>query len=258
MIDAVFIIGPMRTGTTYLEGLLRSTTLFRFPRSTKESFYLDLKRFSIEEYLTRFSAEDENLPIAESAPYVFTSEQAMLNIAANFKNPLLLSVYRNQEALRRSIAGHMEAYGLDSKAGISSPTQLSDYRTFLPKWRRLVPAARCILLDFASLERNPEQLLRKIVGCSASDVCEVNFQEIALEKNSASVARSKRVNRWKTHLSIFLKRNNILVFHRVYEKLSLKKVFNKAASFPRESSLIDHLTEDDCQEFSDLGWEILS
>ncbi len=167
-LPSFFIVGPPRTGTSWLhQGLSKHASL---PRETKETRFFDIHfHRGIDWYRSHYPGANENMPVGEVAPTYFASTEArnriwVLNpkakIVCTFRNPVdrVVSLYR----LKRAYG--MYQWGLE-EAMLRDPelTESSKYGTYLKAWQRDFGSNQVLPTIYDNLNLNPQLYLDEIV-----------------------------------------------------------------------------------------------
>lgn len=166
-LPSFLIVGPPRTGTTWLHAILSSRA--RLPEPTKETRFFDrhFERGPVW-YLKHFPAARDERPVGEVAPTYFASPNARERIAAllpdakvviTFRHPVqrLVSMYRMKRAY--GIIGWSldEALERDSEL-ISS----SRYATHLREWQSLFAPEQLRICLYDELSSDPQGFIDRV------------------------------------------------------------------------------------------------
>ena len=147
-LPSFFVIGPPRTGSSWLHETLSDHT--RLPRPTKETRFFD-KHFHLgfgwyhDHYA---SSSDENLLLGEVAPTYFISADARERIAHSVPNAKIVCTFRNPVERVISLYRLKRAYGMIpwklEEALIRDPELVdsSRYATHLKAWQRAMGRAQ--------------------------------------------------------------------------------------------------------------------
>ncbi len=140
-LPSFFVIGPPRTGTTWLYEILRDRTLL--PAPTKETRFFD-KHFhrGIDWYRAHYPHTAADRHVGEIAPTYFASIEASERIARILPQAKVVCVFRHPVERVMSLYKLKRAYGLIpwnfEQAMICDPEMLesSRYATKLKAWQR--------------------------------------------------------------------------------------------------------------------------
>jgi len=83
-----FVIGPPRTGTSWLYEMLRGRVIL--PRTTKETRFFDTHFYrGLDWYQAHYPRKTDGRRIGEVAPTYFASVEALANVSRNLSPPLV-------------------------------------------------------------------------------------------------------------------------------------------------------------------------
>ena len=156
-----FVIGPPRTGTSWLHEILKERALL--PSPTKETRFFDVHfQRGIQWYLSHFGATKSTKPIGEIAPTYFASATACERIArvlpgarvvCTFRNPVdrVISLYRLKRAYGMSPWGLEEAISRDPEL-----IESSRYATYLRLWQCAFGAKQVLATVYEDLQNDAQ------------------------------------------------------------------------------------------------------
>ena len=183
------VVGPQRTGTTWLDQVLRGHV--GLPEGAKETdFFIRHYERGIEWYLDYFRKSPSGLPVGEIDPNYFGSAAARERIAqhvprcriiCSFRDPTERA-YSSYRVMRRDAwtrAGFEETVARNPVIRESSR-----YAHHLEQWQRMFGAERVLVCIYDDLEAEPQAYLDRICG----------FIGIAPVKVAATVGAFERVN----------------------------------------------------------------
>ncbi len=161
--------GPQRTGSSWLDAMLRQHPEVALPRHTKETFFWD-KRFGKGPrwYARRFPPQVPGVLSGEVAPTLFPSEAARERIAR--ENPDCRIILLLREPVERALSHYRHELAL----GLQRPplrvavrrdpriVEASRYSVHIPEWRKLFDPDRILCLDQASLRVDWHDSLARI------------------------------------------------------------------------------------------------
>jgi hypothetical protein len=164
ILPSFFIIGPPRTGTSWLHQVLSKRTAL--PSATKETRFFD-RHFcrGLDWYRAHYPSLHQGMKVGEVAPTYFASADArsriwLLNpgakIVCTFRNPVdrVLSLYRLKRAYGMFSWSLDEALRRDPEL-----VESSKYATHLRAWQAEMGADRVLPTVYADLRRNPQAYL---------------------------------------------------------------------------------------------------
>ncbi len=202
-LPSFFIIGPPRTGTTWLHEVLGPSALL--PSPTKETRFFD-RYFGrgIDWYLDRYpAAPDAQLRMGEVAPTYFASVGARERIAKLIPSAKVVCVFRNPVDRVLSLYRLKRAYGMSpwtfDQAMLKDPELFESgrYATHLKTWLSLLGEKQVLAMVYEDLRRSPQAYLNTVT----------DFLGIARISLSIEQQRSSNASEGLTHpRSYFLTR----------------------------------------------------
>jgi len=167
-LPSFFVIGPPRTGTTWLYEILRERTLL--PAPTKETRFFDTHfHRGMEWYRAHFPSSATDCRIGEIAPTYFASTEASERIAEVLPRAKVVCVFRNPVERVMSLYKVKCAYGLIpwtfEQAMVRDPEMLesSRYATKLKAWQRTLGKDRVLAMVYDDLRDQPQSFLDTLV-----------------------------------------------------------------------------------------------
>jgi hypothetical protein len=166
-LPSFFILGPPRTGTTWLHEVLRANTVL--PSPTKETRFFDQHfRRGLDWYLAHFPASNAQRPMGEVAPTYFASAHARERIARLIPAAKVVCISRNPVDRVLSLYRLKRAYGMFpwtfEQAMLKDPELLesSRYATHLKAWLRALGKKQVLAMVYDDLTRNPQVYLNTL------------------------------------------------------------------------------------------------
>jgi hypothetical protein len=167
-LPSFFIIGPPRTGTTWLHGVLSQRAWLSHP--TKETRFFD-KHFhrGLDWYQSHYRKASEARPIGEVAPTYFASSEARERIAqtvpaakvvCTFRNPVdrVLSLYRLKRALGLIPWNFEEALIRDPEL-----LESSRYAAHLQAWQSTLGSSQVMVTVYDDMRADPQAYLDTVM-----------------------------------------------------------------------------------------------
>ena len=163
-LPSFLIVGPPRTGTTWLHEVLSAHA--RLPAPTKETRFFD-RHFErgVLWYLKHFPARRDARPAGEVAPTYFASPAARDRVARVLPNAKLVIIFRHPVQRLVSMYRMKRAYGLigwSLDEALERDPELiasSRYATHLREWQGLFSAEQIRICLFDELGRNPQAFI---------------------------------------------------------------------------------------------------
>lgn len=163
-LPSFIVVGPPRTGTSWLHAVLNQHT--NLPDPTKETRFFDLHfDRGLSWYLDHFPSASDECPVGEVAPTYFASSCARDRIAQTiphvklvfiFRHPVqrLVSLYKLKRAYGRLACSLEEALERDPELITSNK-----YATHLRKWQRNFPKEQLYVNLYEDLSGNPQAFI---------------------------------------------------------------------------------------------------
>ena len=207
-LPSFFVIGPPRTGTSWLHSVLRQRAWLSDP--TKETRFFD-RHFDrgLAWYRSHYRRADAGRRIGEVAPTYFASPEARMRIAqlmpearivCTFRNPVdrVLSLYRLKRAYGLIPWSFEEALGKDPEL-----MESSRYGTHFKAWLRAFGNAQVMATVYEDMLSDPQAYLDRL-----TDFVDVPRMKLApqqakrvLASESMTEPRSYRLTRGAAMLS---------------------------------------------------------
>ncbi len=166
-LPSFFILGPPRTGTTWLHEVLGPHTLL--PSPTKETRFFDQHfRRGLHWYLAHFPSCSDQRPMGEVAPTYFASAHARERIAKFVPDARVVCVFRNPVERVLSLYRLKRAYGMfpwTFEQAILKDPELFDsgrYATHLKAWFNALGEKQVLVTIYEDLKRNPQAYLNRL------------------------------------------------------------------------------------------------
>ena len=166
-LPSFFIVGPPRTGTTWLHEILSTCT--RLPGPSKETRFFDVHYHrGLDWYWAHYQSSDGNRQIGEVAPTYFASPLARERIAQLVPNARIVCVFRNPVERVLSLYRLKRAYGHIpwslEQALVQDPELMesSNYAGNLRLWQRSFGPDNVLPGIYDDLQANPQSFIDAI------------------------------------------------------------------------------------------------
>jgi hypothetical protein len=163
-LPSFFIVGPPRTGSTWLHEILSTHT--RLPGPSKETRFFDMHyQRGLKWYLAHFQSTDEKRQMGEVAPTYFASAPARERIAVTVPNAKIVCVFRNPVERLLSLYRLKRAYGIirwPLEQAIERDSELmesSNYAGNLRLWQRSFGASNVWAAIYDDLQASPQSFI---------------------------------------------------------------------------------------------------
>jgi LPS sulfotransferase NodH len=167
-LPSFFVVGPPRTGSSWLHEVLRSHTLL--PSPSKETRFFDTHfRRGVKWYLAHYEQSGRGLRMGEVAPTYFASASARERIALTAPLAKIICVFRNPVDRIVSLYRVKRAYGWipwSFPEAIRRDPELMGsgwYASTLKLWRRSFGAANVMAGIYDDLQEDPQGFVNAIV-----------------------------------------------------------------------------------------------
>jgi len=166
-LPSFFVLGPPRTGTTWLYEVLRQHTNLPFP--TKETRFFDLHfHRGLPWYLAHFPACSNDCIRGEIAPTYFASARARENITELIPSAKVICIFRNPVDRVLSLYKLKRAYGMSpwnfEQAVLNDPELVESgrYATHLKAWQSALGQDQVLVTVYDDLRHDPQAYLNSI------------------------------------------------------------------------------------------------
>jgi hypothetical protein len=167
-LPSFFVIGPPRTGTTWLYSLLREYA--RLPHPTKETRFFD-QYFDrgLKWYSSHYCKAKTDRKIGEVAPTYFASSKACERIARVIPGAKVVCTFRNPVDRVWSLYRLKRAYGMIrwnfDEALVRDPELMesSRYAFHLQEWTRAFGETQVLATVHDDIQADPQSYLDKLV-----------------------------------------------------------------------------------------------
>lgn len=168
LLPSFFIIGPPRTGTSWLHEVLRWHAVLPFP--TKETRFFDSHfHRGIAWYHAHYQHRRIGLPVGEIAPTYFASGEARERIAQVLPTARIVCIFRDPLERVLSLYRVKRAYGLipwSFEQALQHDSEFLDtsrYAANLKDWQQTFGAAQVLVTLYDDLRDDPQSYVDQIV-----------------------------------------------------------------------------------------------
>lgn len=185
LLPSFFVVGPPRTGTSWLHEVLQPHTCL--PRVKETRFFDEHFHRGLDWYQNHFPPSD--LPVGEIGPTYFASDDARLRIAELVPEARVLCIFRHPVDRIRSHYRLKRAYAMipwDFEEALERDPELmesSRYGTHLEAWLRTFGDDNVSAMLYEDLQHSPQEFV--------NDVAEfIEIPRIALAPSQTSHVHS--------------------------------------------------------------------
>lgn len=167
MLPSFFIIGPPRTGTTWLHEILRHRAIL--PEGTKETRFFDVHfHRGLHWYQAHYPSAKVTQVVGEVAPTYFASRQACHRIQELIPTAKIVCIFRNPVERLVSLYRVKRAYGFipwNFEEALHRDPELIEsgrYATHLSTWKRAFGSDQVLTTFFDDLRSDPQQYVQEL------------------------------------------------------------------------------------------------
>jgi hypothetical protein len=167
LLPSFFIIGPPRTGTTWLYEILKQRAIL--PKGTKETRFFDIHfHRGLSWYQAHYPSSNGTQVLGEVAPTYFASQQACHRIQELVPTAKVICIFRNPVERLVSLYRVKRAYGFipwSFEEALRRDPELIEsglYATHLKTWRRTFGSDQVLTTFFDDLRSDPQQYVHTL------------------------------------------------------------------------------------------------
>jgi len=202
-LPSFFIVGPARTGTSWLHMVLNERTLL--PKE-KETYFFDSNfHKGFDWYQARYAPLMEGGPMGEVAPTYFASSKARERIARTIPGAKIVCIFRNPVervwSLYRLRRAHARIPWSFEEAIVRDPElmETSRYATHLKAWQAAFGRDQVRVIMYEDLRKDPQSYVDTVVdfiGIPRFQLAEEQFKYVySSEGEKLSYPRNQHVTR---------------------------------------------------------------
>ena len=231
-LPSFFVIGPPRTGTSWLHTVLRHRAWL--PDPTKETRFFD-RHFhrGLDWYSSHFRCAGADRPIGEISPTYFASRDALGRIARLIPQARIVCTFRDPVDRVVSLYRLKRAYGLIpwsfEEALVQDPELLesSRYGTYFQLWRQTFGNSQVIATIYEDMLSDPQPYLDKISSFVSVPRIKLTRQLMSrvLASDSMTQPRNYRLTRGAAMLSEWARAKRLDTLVARAKRLGLLKFF---------------------------------
>jgi len=264
-LPSFFVIGPPRTGTSWVHQVLRTRAILPF--AIKETRFFD-SRFErgFEWYLGQFpNCGGNSLVTGEIAPTYFACPDARTRIANAIPHAKVVCIFRNPVERIVSLYRLKRAYGFipwKFDAALYSDRELLEsakYATHLKGWRKALGPTQVLPTLYDDMHERPQNyvdMLADFVGIPKFRLSRAEMRYVN-SSGTLTVPRSYRVTRAASYLADWLKTKKLggpvaTVRDSVFGRFLLASGTPFDEPSPEFSSILYDLVKDEIEELQEL------
>ncbi len=263
----VFIIGPMRTASSWIYRYLRSRDDVCLPYGVKETMFFDRRYSKGEEwYFSHFRHFNpaKHVKIVEVSPSYFHCEEAPKRIQQVSQRPRLIVIVRDPVDRSISHFRHLRSRGLvpnNLKEAVKKHPEIveaSRYARCLGLWERVFGEEAIYLLRYEQLLRNARSFVQQL--CMIMDIPFVPPPDsLASGKvNTTTIPASPALARVGTRITNILREHKLYLLVEIGKSLGFKRLFfgtrrsvDHETISPGDKAWLREMLETDWQTFQE-------
>lgn len=231
-LPSFLVIGPPRTGTTWLHEILSGRTLL--PEPTKETRFFDRHfRRGLDWYRSHFPESDDTLVVGEVAPTYFADPEARERIAKTLPHAKVVCIFRNPVERVLSLYRLKRAYAMIpwtfEQAIIHDAEMMesSKYAVNLLAWQRALGADQVLSTIYDDLRDNPQAYVDTLAEFIGIDRFELPKSAILRVNGSGSMTHPRNYYRTRgaTMLADWFKARRLDRVVAMVRNSPIKKLF---------------------------------
>lgn len=231
-LPSFFIVGPPRTGTSWLQQVLKGHAIL--PRHTKETGFFDRRfRHGLAWYRRHYPQHTDHLAVGEIAPTYFASSEARERIAQLIPDAKIVCIFRNPVDRVLSLYRLKCAYGRfqwNFEQALVHDTELmnsSKYATHFSAWRSMFGAGQILATFYDDLCNTPQHYLDSVadfIGVPRFTLSAAQVQRVYASEGMTH-PRSYRRTRGATAVADWLKGQGLDAVVALVNNSSLRRLF---------------------------------
>jgi hypothetical protein len=231
-LPSFYVIGPPRTGTSWLHEVLSKRTIL--PHPTKETRFFDVHfQRGIDWYRAHFPKHEGLRPVGEIAPTYFASSEARERIARVTPTARIVCIFRNPVERIQSLYRVKRAYGMIpwnfEQAIVHDPELMESgrYATHLKEWQRTVGGEMILPTIYEDLRENPQSYVDQLADFIEVPRFQLSASEIQYVHASESMTHPRNFHRTRraTAVADWFKARRLDRFVAAVKKSPLKRYF---------------------------------
>ena len=196
LLPSFLIIGPPRTGTSWLHEILSKRTVL--PSPTKETRFFDTHfHRGIDWYRAHYPAKHPDRPMGEIAPTYFASSEARSRVAATIPDAKIVCIFRNPVERVLSLYRLKRAYGMIpwsfEQAIVNDPELMESgrYASNLKAWQEAMGADKVLATVYDDLRDQPQAYLDTLMDFIGAPRFKLSASQVEHVHTSESMTHPK-------------------------------------------------------------------
>lgn len=230
-LPSALVIGPMKSGTSWIQNYLEARGDICLPDGVKETFYFD-RHFDRGKdwYASHFSGASARRATVEVGPSYFHCPQAPENVRDVLGTVPLIVTLRDPVKRAWSHYLHLSRYGYTrgslQQAVLEFPEILeaSRFNTCMDRWRVFFPDIELHVLWQETLAQAPDDYTRKLCASLGIPFLPV-ASDLPTRTNAAAAPPSQQLARFGSSAATFLRGKGLYGAVNFAKRAGLKDVF---------------------------------
>lgn len=231
MTPNVLIIGPHKTGTSWIYAYLRRHPQVCTTTTVKEIFFFDkYAHRGTQWYIDHFNADESATVVVDVAPSYFADPYVPGRVAAILDNPLIIYIYRHPVERVWSYYLHLRRRGYTRQgveATLTAQPHVLDasmYEHQVARWKHALPGSNIVRLEFSSLVEDAAAFAEQLCAMLGIDQYPVT-PGLEESRNSATVAPNHYLAVVGRRVSDSLRHYGLYPVVNAAKSLGLKPIF---------------------------------
>jgi sulfotransferase family protein len=225
------IIGPQRTGTSWIDKLLRLNPAVCLPRNVKETFFFDQHYDKgLDYYFRYFHPKEHHKLHIEVAPTYFSNSKVAKRLKSTFTDCKAILIVRNPIDQAFSLYQHHKAKGrvkgnlIEAVKEMPTIIKSGHYEELTKSWINVLGEENLIILQYSELKNDPKSFYKKflkILEIPYYPLDDSYFKEYGKSTNP----RFKLLSKYAAAMASYLRRNNLHILPEIGKRLGITLVF---------------------------------
>jgi len=227
----MFVVGPMKTGTSFLYSAINKNPHWAFPKNSKETLFFDQNYdLGFNWYLSQYNVSRETLNSegCEFAPSYFHSSDAIKRIHSSFPQAKIVIILRDPVARAYSHYMHLRRYGMVSSEleSLDKNHEIfegSRYRFWINEWRSHFGDESVLLVSYNDVVRSVADVVDAI--CKFNGTRKAPISTVDLDLNTGVVPKFFGISRIANSVAHWLRRHRMTWIIELGRLIGLREVF---------------------------------
>ena len=230
-LPGLIVIGPMKSGTTWLDSYFRQRGDICLPCGVKETFFFDRNcDKNLSWYIKHFKHYDplSHNMIVEVSPSYFPGEHVPARVMQYFSQVKVIVIVRDPVKRAWSHYKHMLRYGYTQSNLAEAIKQFpvivdaSKYAEHIARWNKFIPAQSMWIGSFELLKNEPEKFCMQC--CEFLDIPYIAPLPADLPLNASATPRFYTMAKISRLIANLLRRKQLYFIVNAAKMIGLKKL----------------------------------